>query len=83
MAQRQLLGARKHEGGGEKGIPQERQGEKKVKQVKKKIWWVTNKMKNEGIKKRKHRKGRESGGVYGISSSGLSVHCQMCWGGSC
>lgn len=41
MAQRQLLRARKHEGGGEKGIRQERQGEKKVKQVKKKIWWVT------------------------------------------
>lgn len=46
MAQWQLLGARKHEGGGEKGMQQERQGGEKVKRAKKKIWWLTNKMKN-------------------------------------
>lgn len=45
----------------------------------KQIWWVTTKKKNEG----KTREGREGSGVYGMSSSSLSVGCLMCWGGSC
>lgn len=49
MAQWQLLGARKHEGGGEKGMQQERQGGKKGEAGEEKIWRVTNKMKNNGI----------------------------------
>lgn len=49
VPQWQLLGARKHEGGGEKGMQQERQGGNKGEAGEEKIWRVTNKMKNNGI----------------------------------
>lgn len=84
MAQRQLLGGRKHEGGDEKGMTREKGRDKggKGEAGEDKIWWVTiGKMKT--LKKGKNRKGWEGCGVYGMSSSGLCVRCQMCWGGSC
>lgn len=62
MAQWQLLGARKHEGGGEKGMQQGRQGGKKGEAGEEKIWRVTKKKRKIMEFKKKEKQERPRGG---------------------